>query len=178
MHSPSELDEMNHLDMDIDEVTNAKPDASVGGLPAPVIGLAKYWKTLATAHADSPDAHGPAPRWGEFKMTALGEAAPHVTVLHKMEDGRFAFEFCGSAVSALFGQDLTGETVTIQDGTRAEINWAARVTPVMTDGTFHLQEGVADPQYTSPIDFIALDLPLRNADNDDIGYIVGCTAPK
>ena len=162
---------MRPLDMDLDAVTNAKPNARVGGLPAPLIDVAKYWQTLATAHAENRQT----PRWGEFKMTALGEAAPHVTVLHKMEDGRFAFEFCGSAVSALFGQDLTGETVTFQDGTRAEVNWAARVAPVMTDGRCHLQEGVADPQYTSPIDFIALDLPLLNADNDDIGYIVGCT---
>lgn len=165
---------MHHLDMDLDAVTKAKPGASVGGLPAPVIGLAKYWQKLAESRADQMQT----PRWGEFKMSALGESAPHVTVLHKMEDGRFAFEFCGSAVSALFGQDLTGETVTISDGTRAEINWAERVGPVMNDGGCHLQEGVADPQYTSPIDFVALDLPLRNADNEDIGYIIGCTAPK
>lgn len=174
---------MHHLDMDLDAVTKAKPGASVGGLPAPLIGLAKYWQTLATSDCSSGDASAgkapmQAPRWGAFKMSALGESAPHVTVLHKMEDGRFAFEFCGSAVSALFGQDLTGETVTISDGTRAEINWAERVKPVMSDGGCHLQEGVADPQYTSPIDFIALDLPLRNADNEDIGYIIGCTAPK
>lgn len=177
---------MHHLDMDLDAVTKAKPNAAVGGLPAPLIGLAKYWQTLAAAHAQNDRTpehpedgiHSKTPRWGEFKMTALGDNAPHVTVLHKMDDGRFAFEFCGSAVSALFGQDLTGETVTFTDGTRAEINWAERVRPVMHDGGCHLQEGVADPQYTSPIDFVALDLPLRNADNDDIGYIVGCTAPK
>lgn len=165
---------MQHLDIDLDTVTKAKPGASVGGLPAPVIDLAKYWQKLAISHSNQRQT----PRWGEFKMSALGDAAPHVTILHKMEDGRFAFEFCGSAVSALFGQDLTGETVTISDGTRAEINWAERVKPVINDGGCHLQEGVADPQYTSPIDFIALDLPLRNADNEDIGYIVGCTAPK
>lgn len=165
---------MHHLDMDLDAITKAKPDARVGGLPAPVIGLAKYWQTLAGTDRD----RRKTPRWGDFKMSALGEAAPHVTVLHKMEDGRFAFEFCGSAVSALFGQDLTGETVTITDGTLAEINWADRVGPVMNDGGCHVQEGVADPQYTSPIDFVALDLPLRNANDDEIGYIVGCTAPK
>ncbi|MEQ9445148.1 MAG: PAS domain-containing protein [Rhodospirillaceae bacterium] len=171
MRGSAEYNDMRHLDMDLDAVTSAKPNARVGGLPAPLIGVAKYWKALAAAHAENRQT----PRWGEFKMTALGEAAPYVTILHKYDEQNFAFEFCGSAVSALFGQDLTGETMTFQDGTRAEVNWAARVAPVMTDGGCHLQEGVADPPYTSPIDFVALDLPLLNPDNDDIGYIVGCT---
>lgn len=167
---------MKHVDIKVEKVAMAAPSPVPGGLPNPVINVAKYWCSKANGSA-----HGSSgcntPRWGEFKMGDLGDAMAHVTILHKMEDGRFAFEFCGSAVAAIFGQDLTGETVTAFDGTMAEIDWAERVRPVLRDGECHLQKGVADPQYTSPIDFIALDMPLRNPDNNEIGYIVGCTAP-
>ncbi len=160
---------MEHLNLDIQKIAETAPAPNGGAYPAAMIDIAKYWVALA---------NGKAPRWNEFRITALGDATPHMTILHKLEDGRFAFEFCGSAVSALFGQDLTGETVTAFEGTRAEINWAERVRPVLADGGCHVQAGVAEPPYTSPIDFLALDVPLRNADNDEIGYIVGCTVPR
>ena len=133
---------MRHIDMTVHTVAQSPSGPLPGGLPSQVVDVAKYWCTLAG---------GTAPRWGQFKMTALGEAMSHVTVLHKLEDGRFAFEFCGAAVAALLGQDLAGETLTTSDGTRAEIDWAGRVKPVLTDGECHLQSGVADPQYTLPI---------------------------
>jgi hypothetical protein len=160
---------MEHLNLDIEKIAEAPLAPKGGPYPAPMVDIAKYWVALA---------NGKAPRWSEFRMTALANAMPHMTILHKLEDGRFAFEFCGSAVSALFGQDLTGETVTAFDGTRAEIDWAERVRPVLADGACHVQSGVAEPPYTSPIDFLALDMPLRNADNEEIGYIVGCTVPR
>lgn len=157
---------MQHIYMDVQTVAKATPTNGSGGMPVPLIDIAKYWCNLA---------NGQAPRWGEFKMMALGEATPYVTILHKMDDDRFAFEFCGSAVSTLIGQDLTSETVTADDGTLAEINWADRLNPVLADGHGHLQSGIADQQYTAPIDFLALDLPLRNPDDNEIGYVVGCT---
>jgi len=159
---------MEQLSLDIEQIAEAARSPNGVAYPAPMLDVAKYWVALA---------NGKAPRWSEFRMTALANASPHMTILHKMEDGRFAFEFCGSAVSAIFGQDLTGETVTAFEGTMAEIDWARRVRPVLADGGCHVQSGVAEPQYTSPIDFLALDMPLRNADNDEIGYIVGCTVP-
>ncbi len=157
---------MQHIHMDVHTVAKAQPANRNGGMPAPLVDIAKYWCNLA---------EGNAPRWGDFKMMALGEAMPFITVLHKMDDDHFAFEFCGSAVSTLIGQDLTGETVTIDEGTLAEIDWSERMNSVLADGQCHLQSGIADQQYTAPIDFLALDLPLRNPDDDEIGYIVGCT---
>jgi hypothetical protein len=160
---------MQHLKLDIQKIAETPADGRTGKYPPAMVDIAKYWVALA---------NGKAPRWSEFRMTALSDAMPHMTILHKLDDGRFAFQFCGSAVSAIFGQDLTGETVTAFEGTRAEIDWAERLRPVLADGGCHVQEGVAEPPYTSPIDFLALDMPLRNADDEEIGYIVGCTVPK
>ena len=160
---------MQDVKMTVETIANTLPGKGPGGLPSPVVGLAKYWCKISG---------GKAPRWSDFKMTALGESMPHVTVLHKMEDGGFAFEFCGSAVAAMFGHDLTGEIIIAVDGTQAEIDWTERVRPVLADGECHLQNGIADPKYTSPFDFVGLDMPLRNPDNDEIGYIVSCTAPR
>ena len=83
-----------------------------------------------------------------------------------------------AAVAAMIGQDLTGETVATSEANEQDIDWAERVKPVLADGEMHLQKGVADSQYASSIDFIALDMPIRSADNDGIEYIVGCTAPE
>ena len=157
---------MQHVEMNVETIAKAPPATVPGGLPGSVVKLAQYWCSKAKGKTFGLGTVK-APRWGEFKMGDLGDTMAHVTVLHRMDDGRFAFEFCGSAVAAMFGQDLTGETVTAFDGTMAEIDWAERVRPVLKDGACHLQNGVADPPYTSPIDFVALDMPLRNADNDE-----------
>lgn len=159
---------LEHMNMDIRSLANAPAGKQRGRIPAPLVDLAKYWCALSKDKA---------PRWSDFEMEALGDASPHVTVLHKIEGDQFAFEFCGSAVSNMIGQDLTGETVTSSDGTRAEINWAARMSPVLADGQGHFRSGVADPQYTATIDFLALDLPLLNPNDEDIGYVIGCTVP-
>lgn len=159
---------LEHMNIDIRSVAEGRHGDHAGGIPTPLVDLAKYWCALATEQA---------PRWSDFRMEALNKASPHMTVLHKIEGDQFAFEFCGSAISTLIGQDLTGETVTSGDGTRAEINWAERMNPVLADGQGHLRSGFADPQYTASIDFLALDLPLLDPDGEDIGYIIGCTVP-
>lgn len=166
MLSKSEL--LENMNMDIRSLANAKAGHLKGEIPAPLVEMAKYWCTLSADQV---------PRWNDFRMDDLGDAAPHVTVLHKIEGDQFAFEFCGSAFSTTFGQDLTGETVTARDGTRAEVNWAERMTPVLADGQGRLRSGVTNPPYTETIDFLALDLPLLNPDGEDIGYIIGCTVP-
>lgn len=166
MLSKTEL--LENMNMDIRSLANARAGSHRGEIPAPLVEMAKYWCALSAEKA---------PRWNDFRMDKLGDASSHVTVLHKIEGDQFAFEFCGSAVSTLFGQDLTGETVTPVDGTRAEVNWARRMSPVLADGQGHVRSGVANPPYTETIDFLALDLPLLNPDGEDIGYIIGCTVP-
>ena len=160
---------MQNVDMNLEKIANTRPGKAPYGLPAPVVDVAKQWCRITKDKT---------PRWSEFSMSAFGEAASHMTVLHKLPDGRFSFEFCGSAVAAMIGQDLTGETVVASEANEADIDWAERVKPVLADAEMHLQKGVADSQYTSSVDFIALDMPIRSADNDEIEYIVGCTAPE
>lgn len=165
---------MQRIDMDVFSVAGSPAGEGPNALPTPVVDLAKYWCALAEKRStgESPLC---APRWGDFEMSALGDAAPYVTILHKFDDRHFAFEFCGTAVATMFAQDLTGETVTTETSTLAEIDWAQRVNPVLHERACHLRAGTAEPQYTQPIEFLALDLPLLNPDDDDIGYIVGCT---
>ncbi len=110
-------------------------------------------------------------------MDALGESIAHMTVLRRKENGLFAFEFCGSAVAAIFCHDFTGETITTFDKTEAEIEWAERLRPVLKDGECHLQKGATGSEHTSPIDYLALDLPLKTPGNNGIDIIVSCTAP-
>lgn len=160
---------MQNVDMNLETIANTRPGKVPYGLPQPVVDVAKQWCKIAD---------GKTPHWHEVNMSAFGEAMPHMTVLHKTKDGRFTFEFFGSAVAAMVGQDMTGETVAASDANDADINWAQRVKPVLADGEMHLQKGVADSQYASSIDFIALDMPILSADNDEIEYIVSCTAPE
>lgn len=138
-------------------------------LPQQVLALTRYWLTLG---GKTP------PTWSQFEMIDIGDAVPYLSILRCNPDNTFTFTFMGSAVAAVLGEDLTGCTVSAANPAWGEIDWYRRCKPVADVADIQALAGKTNPPYTSPIEFVAADLPFMDDAGAAVSHIVGVTVAR
>jgi hypothetical protein len=138
-------------------------------LPAQVLELTRYWMALG---GKTP------PAWSQFEMMDVGDIVPYLTILRCNPDNSFTFTFTGSAVSAIIGEDLTGQTVGAGRSLYGDIDWMRRCKPVAEIADIQVLAGAIHPAHMSAIDFIAADFPFMSDAGGAVNYIVGVTVAR
>lgn len=137
-------------------------------LPPPIIAFTQYWLKLA---------EGRTPTWASFDMMDVAEAAPYLTILKVRGESACDLEFVGSGMTAIIGEDITGQRVTESSPIVGDVNWFERAKVTVDRADIHVDNGTINPEYTSEIEYVSADFPFSD-DTGAVTHVICITVAK